>query len=175
MTLASTSRVSLAYVEELVFGETPTTGDHKPLRYTGESLSFSLTKEVSEEINEYRGSSSMIPVSAEASGTVNGEMQYAEYDNFIQAVLQDTWKPYGTNGVGAVFNATIDATTITATVAPTGTSAFTGLRKGQWFMLQGTTLNAGKLFRVSSATGPTATVITLDPGTPGVPEVAVAT
>ena len=175
MTLASTSRVAITYAEELVFGDTPTTGDHKSLRYTGESLNFSLTKEVSEEINEYRGSSSMIPVSAEASGTINGEMQYAEYDEFIQAVLQDTWKPYGTNGVGTVFNATIDATTVTATVAPTGTSAFTGLRKGQWFMLQGTTLNAGKLFRVSSATGPTATVITLDPGTPGVPEAAVAT
>ena len=175
MALASTSRVALTYAEELVFGETPTTGDHKSLRYTGESLDFSLTKEVSEEINEYRGSSSMIPVSAEASGTVNGEMQYAEYDEFIQAVLQDTWKPYGTNGVGTVFNATITATTITATVAPTGTSEFTNLRKGQWFMLQGTTLNAGKLFRVSSVTGPTTTVITLDPGTPGVPEVAVAT
>ena len=175
MTLASTSRVAITYAEELVFGKTPTTGDHKSLRYTGESLDFSLTKEVSEEINEYRGSSSMIPVSAEASGTINGEMQYAEYDEFIQAVLQDTWKPYGTNGVGAVFEATIGATSITTTVAPTGTSAFTGLRKGQWFMLQGTTLNAGKLFRVSSATGPTATVITLDPGTPGVPEVAVAT
>ncbi len=175
MTLASTSRVSLAYAEELVFGETPTTGDHKPLRYTGESLSFSLTKEVSEEINEYRGSSSMIPVSAEASGTVNGEMQYAEYDNFIQAVLQDTWKPYGTNGVGDVFEATISATTITATVAPTGTSELTNLRKGQWFFLQGTVLNSATLFRVSSVTAPTATVIVLDPGTPGVPEAAVAT
>lgn len=175
MTLASTSRVTVAYAPETVFGETPTAGDHYALRYTGESLTFNLTKEVSEEINEYRGSSSMIATSAEASGTLNGEMQYAEYDRFIEAVLQGTWQPYGTDGVGTAFTATVTQTTITADVAPVGTSDFTTLRKGQWFSLPGSLLNSKELFRVSSTIAPTATVITLDPGTPGIPEVTGAT
>ena len=169
MALASTSRVQLSYIKEVTFGVTPASGTVRKLRITGESLNFTVNKETSSEINDSRSSSSMIPTSAEAAGGVQAEMQFAEYDPFIEATLQSTFSGIGGTGVSTAFEATITATDITATVAPTGTSAFTTLQPGQWFTLSGTsTANDGKLFRVSKTVAPTATVITLDPGTPGV-------
>lgn len=169
MALASTSRVQLSYIEEDDFGVTPTTGTVRKLRITGESLNFTVNKETSAEINDSRSSSSMIPTSAEAAGGVQAEMQFAEYDRFIEATLQGEFVGIGGTGVSATFEATITSTTITAGVAPTGSSAFTTLQPGQWFTLSGTsTANDGKLLRVSKTTAPTSTVITLDPGTPAV-------
>ena len=169
MALASTSRVQLSYIKEVTFGVTPTNGTVRKLRITGESLNFTVNKETSSEINDSRSSSSMIPTSAEAAGGVQAEMQFAEYDPFIEATLQSTFVGIGGTGVSTAFEATITATDITATVAPTGTSAFTTLQPGQWFTLSGTsTANDGKLFRVSKVTAPTTTVITLDPGTPAI-------
>ena len=163
MALASTSRVQLTYIEELVFGETPVAGAVRKLRMTGESLNFTLNKESSSEINDTRSVSSMIPVSAEASGGVQAEMQYAEYDPLIEATLQSTFAKTG----GTPFEATVTATEITAGVAPAGSDAFTNLQLGQWFTLGTAGANSNKLFRVSTTTAPTDTVITLDPGTPG--------
>lgn len=169
MPLASTSRVSVAYIPETVFGVTPVTGNPKALRVTGESLSYSLSKESSNEINAYRAVTSMVPTSAEASGSLNGEMQFGEFDSLIAGVLQSTWGAFGTNGVGVAFSATIAPTTITASAATTGTSIFTSLKAGQWFVLTGTgTANDNKPFRVSKTVAPTTTVITLDAGTPGI-------
>lgn len=175
MTLASTSRMKVSYAPETVFGETPTVGNHRAVSFTGESLNFNITKETSEEINEYRGSSSAIQVSAEASGSINGEMRYGEYDDLLARTLQNNWEAYGVKGVGDTFEATITATEITASVATSGTSDFTTLKPGQWFMLGGGAgVNAGVLFRVHPSTAPTALTITLDPSTPATPAVAVA-
>lgn len=169
MALASTSRVQVSYIKELNFGETPTVGAVKKLRITGESLNFTLNKESSSEINDSRSVSSMVPVSAEASGGIQGEMQYAEYDPLIEAVMQNTFKGIGGTGISTAFGATVTATEITASAAPIGTSAFTTLQLGQWFTLQGTASgNDNTLFRVSKTVPPTSTVITLDPSTPGV-------
>ena len=169
MALASTSRLQLSYIKEVTFGVTPVAGTVRKLRITGESLNFTVSKETSSEINDSRSSSSRIPTSAEAAGGVQAEMQFAEYDPFIEATLQSTFVGIGGTGVSTAFEATITATDITATVAPTGTSAFTTLQPGQWFTLSGTSsANDGKLFRVSKVTAPTTTVITLDPGTPAI-------
>ena len=169
MTLASTSRVSVSYIKEASFGVTPIVGNAKALRITGESLNFNLEKTSSEEINAYRAVTSMIATSAEASGSINAEMQFAEYDDLMAGVLQSTWDAFGVSGLGAVFEATLTATTITASVATTGANLFTRLKAGQWFVLSGTgTANDGRLFRVSKATAPTSTVITLDAGTPAI-------
>ena len=141
---------------------------------TGESLGYTLTKEVSEEINADRAPTSQIMTAAEAGGTINAELSYAEYDPFIAGVLQGTWAPYGTDGAGTTFEATVTATTITADAAPVGTSAFTNLVAGQWFTLSvpPTSPNYGRAFQVHPVTAPTSTVITLAPATPAVPEVA---
>lgn len=170
MALASTSRVQLRYVRELVFGLTPSTPSvTRELRFTGESLNFNLSKEVSQEINADRASSSQVAVGAEASGSVNAELSYGEYDELLSGTLQNIWELYGTDGVGTTFTLTSTATTLTASAAPTGANAFTTLKLGQWFTLRGFaqgTANYRRLFRVSKTVAPTSTVITLDPGTP---------
>jgi hypothetical protein len=167
MALANTSLVNIAYVKEAAFGVVPTTGNHKKLRVTGESLDYTINKEASEEINSSRTSSSMIPLSGSASGGIETEVSYLEYDDFLESTLQSEFLEYGTGGVGATFSATFAANTITAAVAPTGTSAFTNLKKGQFFTVLGSgTINDGKIFRASLVTAPTSTVITLDSSTP---------
>lgn len=177
MTLASTSRVQLRYIKETLFGVTPTIGLASNIRMTGESFNFAVTKEVSDEINADRASSSMIATSAEASGTMNAELSYAEYDDLLSAVMQNPWANFGTGGVSTAFEVAATATTLTATVAPSGTSAFTLLKAGQWFTLAGVPAgnpNLNKLFRVSATVAPTSTVITLDPGTPATVSAATA-
>lgn len=165
MALASTSRVQLTYIEELVFGETPVAGTVRKLRMTGESMNFTLNKETSAEINDTRSVSSVVAVSAEASGGIQGEMQYAEYDPLIAATLQGAWETTG----GTPFSATIVDDTITAAVAPTGPDAFTNLQPGQWISFKAVGENSSKLLRVSPTVAPTDTIITLDAGTPVVP------
>lgn len=175
MPLASTSALQVRYIEEATFGVTPVAGNPLNLRVTGESLDFAVTKQSSNEINATRTISSQAPVSASTSGDLNGEMQYREYDRLMESTLQDAFTVYGTNGVGTSFTADFTATTITAAVAPTSTSALTGLKKGQWFSLTTGGINNGKLFRVSTTVAPTTTVITLDAGTPATVGTTVAT
>lgn len=169
MALASTSRVQLRYIKESTFGTTPGAGNCKMLRMTGESFNFDLTKEMSKEIRADRQNASTTTVDAEAAGGFNFHMQYAEYDEIIESLMQGAWAVYGTNGVTAApFTATVAATTITASAAPTGNDAFTTLKKGQWFrfVLSGDP-NNGVWFKVSEVTAPTTTVITLDTSTAG--------
>jgi hypothetical protein len=175
MPFASTSAVQLAYTPEATFGVTPTTGNHRNLRMTSESLAFDVTKEKSKEINPSRTVSSVAVVGASTTGGFQAEMQYAEYDALMAATLRSNFTAYGTNGVGTSFTADFTATTITAAVAPTGSSAFTTLQRGQWFRVSaGANANNGKLLRVSTVTAPTSTVITLDASTPAVVSAAVA-
>jgi hypothetical protein len=175
MSLASTSAVQVRYIPEATFGVTPIAGNPLNLRVTGESMSYDITKTVSMEINATRSSSSMVSTGAKASGDLNGEMQYREYDRLMESTLQSTFSAYGTNGVGTSFTADFTATTITAAVAPTGTSDFTTLKLGQWFRMTTGGANNDKLFRVSSTVAPTTTVITLDAGTPAAVASTVAT
>lgn len=173
---ANSSTVQVAYAKEPSFGVIPTSGNHKLLRITGETLDFAINKETSEEINATRTNSSQIPVSASASGGINTEVSYLEYDELMESTLQAAFAEFGTDGVSTSFTADFTATTITALVAPVGSSAFTTLKAGQWFRVDAPTgLNAGKFFRVSKTVAPTTTVVTLDAGTPAAVEAGIAT
>lgn len=166
-TLASTSRAALGFIAESTFGTTPGAGTAKNIRFTGESFSFDLSKEVSKEIRADRQNSGATTVDATANGGFNFEMQYREYDPFFQAALFSTYGAYGTDGVSTTFTADFAATTITASVAPVGANAFTNIAKGQWLrLLAPTHANDGKLVRASTSVAASATVITLDASTP---------
>jgi hypothetical protein len=172
MPLASSSLAQVRYVEEVTYGTTPATAPDN-VRMTGESLAFSLTKTESAEIRPDRQITDLIVTAAGASGGINFELSYKEFDDMIRAALQGAWAYYGVaapglgQGVGTAFTGTFTATTLTASVAPTGSSAFTTLAKGQWFLVSGSgTANDGKAYRVSSTVAPTATIITVDAATP---------
>lgn len=168
MPLASSSLVELAYAPEVTYGGIPTTGNHAKLRFTGESLNYEISKEVSSEINSSRTVSSKVPVSASTSGDIEAEMSYKEYDPFIEAALQSTFTAFGVNGVGAAFICTtFTANTITASAATSGASIFTNLRPGQFFRLTAPgNPNDGKILKVHMSTAPTSTVLTVDASTP---------
>lgn len=177
MALATSNLVALAYIKESAFGTTPvsnTPNAATALRFTGESLAFSLSKTQSNEIRSDRQVTDLVTVSAEASGGINFELSFKEYDEFLAAAVQGTWSYFGavtpgaTQGIStATFTGTFASTTITASVAPTGVDAFTNLAKGQWFKLIAPShANDGKLFRVSNTVSPTTTVITVDAATP---------
>jgi len=173
MPLASANRVLLAYVQEASFGVTPATTPSY-LRTSGESLTFDLSKESDKEINANAEQVSVTTVGAQATGDIKFHMQYAEYDRLLAGVFRSTWSAHGTNGVGTVFAGSVTAGTlgtvasvITAGVAPTGNSAFTLLKPGQWFRLSMPThANDNKLVRVSTSVATTTTTITLDVNTP---------
>jgi hypothetical protein len=172
---ASTSRTRLRGMLETTFGVIPVTGNPFNIRNTGNTLTFGLSKVESEEIRDDRQTGGTTTVDATSGGDVNFELSYGEYDPFLQALLGSTYSFYGTNGVGTTFTAAYTATTITATVAPTTTSAFTTLQLGQWFVNSHPgSLNNGKLLRVSPTVAPTATIITLDASTPATVEAATA-
>lgn len=167
MPLASSSAVTLRAQRETTFGQIPVTGNPYVLRVTGETLKFAVTKDVSKEINKTRTVNSVIPTSANSSGAVTGEISYLAFDDLLESVMQGTWGPFGTNGVGIATATTgITTTAITAAAATTGTSAFTTLQEGQWFKITSAGANNGKIARVSSTVAPTSTVLTLDPSTP---------
>ena len=163
MALASSSNTAVRYVKETVFGTNPG-GACKALRVTGESLKYAITKTESQEINQYRSVSSTTPTDASASGDLNAELSYGEYDTLLAATLQSTFVEVGTDGVSATIASTFTATTIA------GTGVGTGLVAGQFFTVTGTS-NASLdnvLFRCDKTVAPTANLITLDTSTPGV-------
>lgn len=167
MTLAVTSRVQMAYIQESVFGTVPGAGNYKNLRITGESLNFDYSKDESKEIRSDRQTSGASTTDANATGGINFHFQYAEYETLMQGALQNSWAVYGTNGVGTTFSGTYAVGSITAGAAPVGSSDFTTLKKGQWIKIVAPTHgNDGKIVRISTITAPTTTVITLDTNTP---------
>ncbi len=166
-TLASSNRAALAYIAEATFGTTPGAGTAKNLRFTGESFSFDLSKETSKEIRSDRQLSGATTVDASATGGFNFELQYREYDPFLAAVMGSDYVVYGVDGVSVTTTVAAAATTLTASVATSGASAWSTLQRGQWFRYSHVgTANDGKFFRVSTVTAPTDTVITLDASTP---------
>lgn len=167
---ASTNREQMRYILEGPndWGVTPNTGVARNLRMTGESLTWDRTKESDKEIRDDRQQTSATTTDANASGDLKIHMQYAEYDPFFAALLQNNWAVFGANGVGSTFTADFTATTITASAATSGANNFASLKKGQWFRLvaPGNVAINGKTVRVSTTVPPTSTVITLDPSTP---------
>lgn len=164
MAFATGARTQLRYIPESAYGTTPGSGNCVNLRRVDDTLEFQTTSEASAEVRSDRQVSDTALLAASASGAINGELSYREYDPFIAAALQSTFADYGTAGVGATFTATFAANTITASVAPTGTSAFTTLKKGQGVLVKvaGGGANNMVYATVSHTVSPTATVVTFE-------------
>lgn len=177
--LSASNRSQLAYKLE---GTYPTnfgvlqSGNGTNLNMTSESLDYTIKSEQSKQIRSDRQIPDVVQVSASAQGGFSFEQQYKEYDPFIEGVMQNSFVPYGTNGVSgtAIASLTLTANDLTAGVAPTGNDAFTTLTQGAWFTVIPAVAAtqavkdyfAGRVFRVSTTTAPTSTKIVLDTATP---------
>lgn len=170
-TFASTGRAQLAYIKESVYGTTPGAGNGRFLRITGESLNYDVSKQESEEIRSDRQNVGATTVDAGVSGGFNFKVQYAEYDQLLEGVMQQLYTVFGVQGVSsAVSTVTFAAGSLTASVATSGVNDWSLLQKGQWFRANapGNAANDGKYYRVSTTVAPTTTVITLDASTPAI-------
>jgi len=155
--LASSANYNLAYKLETTFGEVPV-GTPKSLRNTGSDLKYDVTSESSKEINATSQVRDRIHVGADASGSVNLELSYQEYDELIAGVLRSTYNTFGTAGVKAL---TMTIAKTAGTITDDGVDGFAGLVAGQWILLT-TTLNTG-VYRISTRTDD---VLTIDASTP---------
>lgn len=138
------------------------------MRNTGDTPKYNVQKIRSKEKRSDRKAPGLILTQADADMSINIELSHREYDFILAAGLQSQWQVYGHRGVGAVFTGTTSASnTLTASVAPTGASAFTLLKKGQWVSLKGlsTAVHNNKMIQVSKTTAPTTTVLVFE-GTP---------
>jgi len=159
MALASTSQAQLQYLEETTYGVIDTLGTPKKLRMTGEDLKFEIQTETTKEINSTRQVSDSIQVGAEASGGINFELSYHEYDSFIESLLSSTFSAFGTGGVKSL---SVIFDTSTNTITDDGVDGFAGLSAGQWILISDSASNDG-IYRIASMTND---VLTLDSATP---------
>ncbi len=158
---ASTSFTSRAYMQEAVFGITPTTGTPRFLRGTGGDLGYNFTLESSPEINHTRQVPDAVIVDASATGGITFAAQYAEYDPFIEALLCNTFTTFGTGGA-RILTVTINSAANTITDTAAGATGFVGLVAGQWFSVRGSVSNDGH-YLIASVTS---SVITVNVSTP---------
>lgn len=103
--MAATSNLTrLRYISEATFGTTPGTGTSEDLRFTGESLNYTLSTETSQEIRSDRQIADLVQVGAEASGDVQFELSYGTFDSFMAAALGGSWSTDDlTNGITVPF------------------------------------------------------------------------
>lgn len=166
MANASSNLAQLRYIVESSFGTIPVAGNPNNLRFNGESLAFAIQNDTSKEIRSDRQVTDLVQTGASASGGINFELSYKEFDTLLQAVFMGTWSTFGTNGVSSAAAVTINSTTGTLTwgSAPTGNDALSGLAVGQWIRLTAPSDAAtGAYLKVASTT---ATTITVDAATP---------
>lgn len=164
----------LRYIAEATPGTTPNTGNGVNLRMTGPTMKAAVATTKSEEIAADRLAPGSVRTDMNIDGGFNFELSGKEYDPFFESLVGNAFNHYGTNGLGAVFTATTTATTITAAVAPTGSSAFTTIGLGEWFKIVPPTGAAQAVkdyfadtwFKSHASTASTSTAITLDPSTP---------
>lgn len=157
-TLASSSRAQLRYIEETAFGVTPTTGTARELRVTGESLDYGIQTTSSEEIRADRMTTDLVVVGAQASGGLNFELSYNEFDALLAATLQGNWLTAGAGGEQTITASFASpANTITAS---TGTP-FANVVAGQWIKVSGAS-NAANNGYMRVLTKTSATVVVVD-------------
>lgn len=91
MSIATSNRTSLRYVDEVTFGTTPATPAFNEIRYTGESLNFNIQNVVSNEIRSDRMTSDLVQVAADVGGDVNFELSEIAFEPIFERVLCGTW------------------------------------------------------------------------------------
>ena len=171
---ASADLGQLRYVAETVPGTTPTTGTTRNLRTTQPTMKAGITTTKSQEITKDRMVRSSTVTDMSVDGGFDFELSGKEYDFLLEAVMRSNFVHYGTGGLGTPFSMTTTANKVTASVATTGTSAFTSLAKGSYFKIIPPAAAAKEVkdyfadawFKVDSTVAPTTTEITLDASTP---------
>ena len=89
--MSNANRVQLAFIEEQVWGTTPTTPTMKILRMTSDSLNHEVETITSSEIRADRNLGDVIQVNRQNSGGIEFELSAETFDSFIEGALFSTW------------------------------------------------------------------------------------
>ena len=138
--MADSSRAQLYVVEETTWGTTPAAALTE-LRFTGESLGYSITNTTSNEVRADRQVADLIQTGASASGGVNFELSYGAYDPLIESALFSSWS----TPLAVSVADDIAASNTNANFTSTSTSfVAAGIVPGQWVKVGGFAANAGE-------------------------------
>lgn len=150
MAKATANRTRLLRVKESVWGVTPATPALIETRYTGESISNSITTEKSNEIRSDRMTSDLVLTDSSPSGAVNIELSYGSYDDFLIAGLMTTDWSANVAVVGVAGDiSTVAGPTSNLTSGTAG--KFTTILAGQYITLSGFTAPAlNRTYRVAA-------------------------
>jgi len=150
MVSATTSQTQLIYIAESQWGETPPSPTMQMLRLTGESLSYDKQTEISAEITADRSRRDMIETAVSASGEVNFELSYGDYDTLIAAALFNTYDQESISGASLDFAG--------ATIIGPGGGTFDNLFLGQWVKISGAVAANNGIYKISDILGETLTL-----------------
>lgn len=162
MAFATADRTELRYIKETTWGVTPTTGNLAAIRYTGESLNANIETTVSQEIRSDRATADLTPVGQSAGGSIEVELSFGAYDDFLECALFSTF----TADLNIVGNAgDISSNSAQSKFTSTNPNKFDSIQVGQWIEVRGFTANGGEnngYYRVTAAT-PGSGEITVSP------------
>lgn len=93
---ADASASTIAFEEESAWGTTPATPTFQKIRQTGNGLTPTLSKAVSDEITSAAAVTDVIPTSGGAEGDINFEPSYGEWlDAVFEHALRDSFDSFG--------------------------------------------------------------------------------
>ena len=144
---ASSNALTLAMIEESVYGTVPGSGAMKYMPYTGESLKFSKETTSSGLIDQSRQVKDVIATGHEVSGGFDFELAARTYDELFEGAL---WKRWGT-----ATDVTITASVVAATKTITASAGtpFSNVVAGQFIKFSGMDESANNgVFKVASKT-----------------------
>src|ERR1043166_944554 len=150
--MSDANRTSVRAVKETSFRVLPNNPAYQEIRFTSESLTYTPTTEVSNEIDSTRQIKDLILTGYDAGGDVATEYSLENMDIFLEGAFCNYWlrQPEVYNGAGWEYGAS--ATRITATSATTITLAATSVLSGSAINATGTAFVVGHLIRVSGST-----------------------
>jgi hypothetical protein len=157
--MADSSRTELAYVKEPLWGTTPAAALTR-LRFTGESLGYTIATTSSSEVRADRQVPDLIQTGASAAGSVNLELSYGAYDTLIESALFSTWS----TPVAISVSDDIAASNATSSLTSTSTD-FTaaGIQTGQWIKVGGFAASSGENNGLYRVTGIAANSLSVSP------------
>lgn len=128
MPFADSARSQLYYLEEVTWGVTPAAA-LKALRYTGETLNFSIDSTQSKEIRADRQITDLVRTDAQPGGNVNVELSFGALDDLLAGAFFGAWQT-AINLTGSTYAAVAGAPDSFTDSANGFITA--GLKAGQW-------------------------------------------
>jgi hypothetical protein len=154
------NQTQLSYANEATWGVKPGVR-FQAIRYTGDTLALTKTRQRPNEINISREVSQAVTTTQTAGGTINYAFSWGTYDDFLASLCQGEWShtpPFKIFSILADITMTVAAgvKTLSSTLA----GKFTTIQVGQYVRLSGfNTVAYNTWFLVTANTGQSMTLV----------------